>query len=82
MVRIIFQGGRQTDGGNTGLIQVAPAGAVADTQPHFASETGNRHAKGNWSKLYPEKCCMNQLYCVDMNCVKMIIHVSFVKYSG
>ncbi len=82
MVRIISPGSRQTDGGNPRLIQVAPAGAVADTQPHFASETGNRHAKGYRSKLYPEKCCMNQLYCADMNCVKMILHVSFMKYSG
>ncbi len=61
MVRIISPGSRQTDGGCPGLIQVAPAGAVADTQPHLASETGNRHAKGYRSKLSPEKCCMNQL---------------------
>ncbi len=61
MVRIISQGSRQTDGGCPGLIQVAPAGAVADTQPHLASETGNRHAKGYRRKLSPEKCCMNQL---------------------
>ncbi len=54
MVRLISQGSRQTDGGSPGLIQVAPAGAVADTQPHFASETGNKHAKDYRSKLYPE----------------------------
>ncbi len=82
MVRTISQGSRQTDGGSPGLIQVAPAGAAADSQLHFASETGNRHDRGYRSKLYPEKCCMNQLYCVDMKCVKMNIHVSFMKYSG
>ncbi len=61
MVRIISPGSRHTDGGNPGLIQVAPAGAVADTHPHFTSETGNRQEKGYRRKLYPEKCCMNQL---------------------
>ncbi len=40
MVGIISPGSRQTNGGYPGLIQVAPAGAVSETQPHFASETG------------------------------------------
>ncbi len=81
-MRIISPGSRQTDGGCPGLIQVAPAGAVSETQPQFARETGNTHVKGYRSKLNPEKCCMIQLHCADMDCVTIIILVSFMKYSG
>ncbi len=40
MVRIISPGSRQTNGGCPGLIQVAPAGAVADSQPILPAKQG------------------------------------------